>query len=59
MNKYPIYLITRLGALLFIYTISVTIGCNNDPENIVFMAGYKPQANLPFVSAYVAQEKGF
>ena len=26
---------------------------------LVFMAGYKPQANLPFVGAYVAQEKGF
>ncbi|MBN2502413.1 MAG: ABC transporter substrate-binding protein [Anaerolineales bacterium] len=26
---------------------------------MVFMAGYKPQANLPFVGAYVAQEKGF
>lgn len=24
-----------------------------------FMAGYKPQANLPFVGAYVAREKGF
>lgn len=24
-----------------------------------FMAGYKPQANLPFVGVYVAQEKGF
>ena len=23
------------------------------------MAGFKPQANLPFVGAYVAQEKGF
>lgn len=37
------------------------------PENIVvapltpltFMAGYKPQANLPFVGAYIAKEKGF
>ncbi|MFQ5578165.1 MAG: ABC transporter substrate-binding protein [Anaerolineae bacterium] len=29
------------------------------PEEIVFMAGYKPQANLPFVGVYVAQEKGF
>jgi len=28
-------------------------------ESLVFMAGYKPQANLPFVGAYVAQEKGF
>ncbi len=26
---------------------------------MVFMPGYKPQASLPFVGAYVAQEKGF
>lgn len=26
---------------------------------MVFMAGFKPQANLPFVGAYVAQEQGF
>lgn len=26
---------------------------------LVFMAGYKPQANLPFVGVYVAQERGF
>ncbi|GAB4495645.1 MAG: ABC transporter substrate-binding protein [Anaerolineales bacterium] len=26
---------------------------------LVFMAGYKPQANLPFVGVYVAQEKGY
>ncbi|MGE3271679.1 MAG: ABC transporter substrate-binding protein [Chloroflexota bacterium] len=24
-----------------------------------FMAGYKPQANLPFVGAYIAQQKGY
>jgi ABC-type nitrate/sulfonate/bicarbonate transport system substrate-binding protein len=30
-----------------------------EPAKIVFMAGFKPQANLPFVGAYVAQEKGF
>jgi ABC-type nitrate/sulfonate/bicarbonate transport system substrate-binding protein len=29
------------------------------PASITFMAGFKPQANLPFVGAYVAQEKGF
>ncbi len=28
-------------------------------KKITFMAGFKPQANLPFVGAYVAQEKGF
>lgn len=27
--------------------------------SFTFMAGYKPQANLPFVGAYVAKEKGF
>ena len=29
------------------------------PDRVVFMAGFKPQANLPFVAVYVAQEKGF
>jgi ABC-type nitrate/sulfonate/bicarbonate transport system substrate-binding protein len=29
------------------------------PLKLTFMGGYKPQANLPFVAAYVAQEKGF
>ncbi|PWH12167.1 MAG: hypothetical protein DDG60_14075 [Anaerolineae bacterium] len=26
---------------------------------LTFMAGYKPQANLPFVGAYIAKEKGY
>ncbi len=30
-----------------------------DLLEMTFMAGYKPQANLPFVGVYVAQEKGF
>jgi ABC-type nitrate/sulfonate/bicarbonate transport system substrate-binding protein len=29
------------------------------PASLTFMAGFKPQANLPFMGAYVAQEKGF
>ena len=29
------------------------------PDRLVFMAGFKPQANLPFVAAYVAQEEGY
>jgi ABC-type nitrate/sulfonate/bicarbonate transport system substrate-binding protein len=29
------------------------------PLAMVFMPGYAPQANLPFVGVYVAQEKGF
>ena len=28
-------------------------------EKVRFMAGFAPQANLPFVAVYVAQEKGF
>src|SRR3990172_12426463 len=28
-------------------------------EQVTFMAGFKPQANLPFVGAYIAQEKGY
>jgi ABC-type nitrate/sulfonate/bicarbonate transport system substrate-binding protein len=28
-------------------------------EHVTFMAGFKPQANLPFVGVYVAKEKGF
>lgn len=28
-------------------------------DRVVFMAGFKAQANLPFVAAYVAQEKGY
>ncbi len=30
-----------------------------EPASVTFMAGFKPQANLPFVGVYVAQEKGF
>lgn len=29
------------------------------PMSMTFMAGYKPQANLPFVGVYVAQEQGY
>ena len=28
-------------------------------REVVFMAGFKPQANLPFVAAYVAEENGY
>ena len=41
----------------------VAVGCGDDdpeaPDKLVFMAGFKAQANLPFVAVYVAQEKGF
>jgi ABC-type nitrate/sulfonate/bicarbonate transport system substrate-binding protein len=38
---------------------SSSSGSNLEPKSLTFMAGFKPQANLPFVGAYVAQEKGF
>lgn len=34
-------------------------GPTPEPRRVVFMAGFKPQANLPFVAAYVAQENGY
>ena len=53
--------------LSFILLIFLLAGCqpveNREEENplqqMTFMAGYQPQANLPFVGVYVAQEKGF
>ena len=56
--------------LLFLYAVIVitcSAGCQGqpaeatapEPMKMTFMAGYKPQANLPFVGVYVAQEKGF
>jgi ABC-type nitrate/sulfonate/bicarbonate transport system substrate-binding protein len=31
----------------------------SDPREITFMAGFRPQANLPFVAVYVADAEGF
>ena len=30
-----------------------------EPRRVTFMAGFRAQANLPFVAVYVAQEKGY
>ena len=51
----------RLGLLAFTILAVAATACTGpgSPERVVFMAGFKPQANLPFVAAYVAQEKGF
>ncbi|MBZ0278055.1 MAG: ABC transporter substrate-binding protein [Anaerolineae bacterium] len=50
-----------LIALLTALSGSVVLAQTATPEpmQMTFMAGYKPQANLPFVGVYVAQEKGF
>ncbi len=45
---------------VFLYLLSACQPAASKPlDEMVFMPGYKPQANLPFVGAYVAQEKGF
>ncbi len=57
----------RIRYLLAVLFVALVSGCapvtpSSDaaaPFAMTFMAGYKPQANLPFVGAYVAQEKGF
>ena len=48
-------------ALLLLLLGACQLGSSSEKEikQITFMAGFKPQANLPFVGAYVAQEKGF
>ena len=46
-------------ALAFLLIIATAACAQSEPESVVFMNGYKAQANLPVVSVYVAQEKGF
>ncbi|GIV84482.1 MAG: ABC transporter substrate-binding protein [Candidatus Roseilinea sp.] len=56
-----------LRHLLFVSLALMVAACQTlpappprtSPTKLTFMAGYKPQANLPFVGAYVAQEKGY
>jgi ABC-type nitrate/sulfonate/bicarbonate transport system substrate-binding protein len=51
-----------LFALTYLTSCSSTVTDVSKQEELVamtFMPGYIPQANLPFVGAYVAQEKGF
>ena len=50
--------------LMLLTATLIAAGCSGSDEaapleKVVFMAGFKAQANLPFVAAYVAQEKGF
>lgn len=51
-----------LGALRLAVSVVLLAGCQvlaPAPQlQLTFMAGYKPQANLPFVGVYVAQERG-
>lgn len=57
-----------LSLLLILVVVLGIVGCATPAapatptislKHMVFMAGYKPQANLPFVGVYVAKEKGY
>jgi ABC-type nitrate/sulfonate/bicarbonate transport system substrate-binding protein len=48
-------LVAILGAAL----LAACSGGNEDERSITFMAGFRPQANLPFVAVYVADDQGF
>ena len=55
---------SHILAALTLMLVLAGVSCGDDQEaegldKVVFMAGFKAQANLPFVAAYVAQEKGF
>jgi ABC-type nitrate/sulfonate/bicarbonate transport system substrate-binding protein len=59
---WPVFPVFLLMTLLTSCASSSPIPEVSNPVELVtmtFMPGYKPQANLPFVGAYVAQDKGF
>lgn len=56
------YLLMLFFSLIFFTACNPSLQSSTnipEPDKLTFMAGYKPQANLPFVGVYVAQEKGF
>jgi ABC-type nitrate/sulfonate/bicarbonate transport system substrate-binding protein len=54
----PLFIIVLL-TLSACQQAAVTEMPTTAPMSMTFMAGYKPQADVPFVGVYVAQEKGF
>ena len=60
-RKLPLILIILILLLTACQTAAPAAPAADDAEwmEMVFMPGYKPQANLPFVGAYVAQEMGY
>lgn len=68
-NSYVSSVRPKLVALLLIAFVPALLFASCSPQttpedvpermSMTFMPGYIPQANLPFVGAYVAQEKGF
>ena len=52
-------LVTAVFALAIVGAMASACSGERDPDSVVFMAGFRAQANLPFVAAYVAQENGY
>ncbi len=48
-----------LATLPLILMLAAGLACSGEPDKVVFMAGFRAQANLPFAAAYVAQDKGY
>ncbi|MPZ52930.1 MAG: hypothetical protein GEU79_09400 [Acidimicrobiia bacterium] len=55
MNR---HLVTALVCSLLLAGCGGTAGSVTE-QSVTFMAGYSPQANLPFVGVYVAEAKGY
>lgn len=54
------WLVCLTATTMIVLAISACSGNFSDQAKpVTFMAGYKPQANLPFVAAYVAKAKGY
>lgn len=55
--------VVRVLMMVLVSTAVLLTACTGTEETdltpLTFMAGFKPQANLPFVGAYVAQEMGY
>lgn len=54
-----LYAVVLLSLALMFAACGGGNGADDALDRVVFMAGFKPQANLPFVAAYVAQERGY
>ena len=56
-------MLKNFGLTIFLMSLLLWVfsSCqgSSDPDEVVFMAGFKPQANLPFAAVYVAEEKGY
>jgi ABC-type nitrate/sulfonate/bicarbonate transport system substrate-binding protein len=58
MSPRPRFRAIAAGVICVLMLLACTGPTTVARDSLVFMAGYKPQANLPFVAVYVAQEKG-